>query len=260
MTFRFRKTKKILPGLRLNLGKRGISASVGKRGASVNISKRGLRSTIGIPGTGLSYSAPIAVFSKSSKSSGEQNMQIDQFPQPNQTISNEPPQYGGEGNGKKKSKYRIPLFCGGFLVVGCIIIGAITAIFGNPSTTPTPTATIISKSINILTAIPSDTDAPLPSLTNTLAPSPIPSETLTISPSDTPQPSDTIAVALTDTPAVVATIGEAPCACTGDLYNCDDLSTYANAQACYDYCIVQGMGDIHELDQDDDGIVCESLP
>lgn len=258
MPIRFRRTKNILPGLRINLGKRGVSASVGKRGASVNISKRGLRSTIGLPGTGLSYSAPIANFSTSSKSSGEQNMQNDQFPKPNQTLSNESPQFNGEGNGKKKSKYRIPLFCGGFLVVGCIIIGAITAIFGNPSTTPT--ATIFSKSIDVLTVIPSETNAPLPSLTNTLAPSPIPSETSIIPPSDTPQPSDTIAVAFTDTPIVVATTGEAPCACTGDLYNCDDLSTYANAQACFDYCVVQGMGDIHELDQDDDGIVCESLP
>ncbi|GAG83978.1 unnamed protein product, partial [marine sediment metagenome] len=45
-----------------------------------------------------------------------------------------------------------------------------------------------------------------------------------------------------------------------NLYNCSDFSTQAAAQACYDYCISQGAGDIHDLDRDNDGIACESLP
>lgn len=57
MPFRFRKSLKIFPGLKINLSKGGISTSVGGRGASLNIGKRGLRSTVGIPGSGLSYSA-----------------------------------------------------------------------------------------------------------------------------------------------------------------------------------------------------------
>src|SRR6266545_4747259 len=57
MPFRFRKSIKILPGVKLNLSKSGISTSLGKRGASINIGKRGVRTTVGIPGTGLSYSA-----------------------------------------------------------------------------------------------------------------------------------------------------------------------------------------------------------
>lgn len=57
MGFRFRKSFKILPGVRINLGKKGItSVTVGKRGASVNFGKRGTNANIGIPGTGLSYS------------------------------------------------------------------------------------------------------------------------------------------------------------------------------------------------------------
>lgn len=52
---RFQKRIKILPGLRLNLSLKGVSASVGPRGASLNISKRGTRLTAGIPGTGLSH-------------------------------------------------------------------------------------------------------------------------------------------------------------------------------------------------------------
>ncbi|EHU1481123.1 hypothetical protein J587_3121 [Acinetobacter baumannii 144107] len=57
MGFNFRKSFKIAPGLRLNVGKKGISSvSIGGKGARVNLSKKGTRTTMGIPGTGLSYS------------------------------------------------------------------------------------------------------------------------------------------------------------------------------------------------------------
>ena len=56
MSFRFRKTIKLLPGLRLNLSKSGVSASVGEAGATVNVSDKGVRGTVGLPGTGISYS------------------------------------------------------------------------------------------------------------------------------------------------------------------------------------------------------------
>ena len=56
MGFRFRKTIKLFPGVKLNLSKSGISTSIGVPGATVNISKRGTRGTVGIPGTGISYS------------------------------------------------------------------------------------------------------------------------------------------------------------------------------------------------------------
>ena len=56
MGFRFRKSFKIAPGIRVNLGKSGItSVSVGKRGASLNIGKKGVYANIGLKGTGLSY-------------------------------------------------------------------------------------------------------------------------------------------------------------------------------------------------------------
>jgi len=42
-------------GVRLNIGKTGFSLSVGKPGATVNLSKRGVRTTVGLPGTGISY-------------------------------------------------------------------------------------------------------------------------------------------------------------------------------------------------------------
>ena len=58
MGFRFRKSIKIAPGVRINLTKKGVSSvSVGKRGATVNVGKKGTRGTVGIPGSGLSYSS-----------------------------------------------------------------------------------------------------------------------------------------------------------------------------------------------------------
>lgn len=56
MPFRFRKSFKVAPGVRLNVGKKGISGTVGKRGANVSIGKRGTHLNVGAPGTGLSYS------------------------------------------------------------------------------------------------------------------------------------------------------------------------------------------------------------
>ena len=59
MRFRFRKRLKLLPGISLNFSKSGIpSLSIGPKGASVNIPlgrSGGTRTTLGLPGTGLSW-------------------------------------------------------------------------------------------------------------------------------------------------------------------------------------------------------------
>lgn len=70
MGFRFRRTIKIAPGVRLNLSKGGVSTSIGRRGATVNLSKRGSKATVGLPGTGLSYSTPTVPPGGSSRPSG----------------------------------------------------------------------------------------------------------------------------------------------------------------------------------------------
>ncbi len=55
---RFRRSIRIAPGIRLNVGKRGISTSVGVRGFHETVHMSGARRTsIGIPGSGLSYIA-----------------------------------------------------------------------------------------------------------------------------------------------------------------------------------------------------------
>lgn len=56
MGFRFRRSIKILPGLRLNLSGSGASVSVGPRGFHYTVGPKGTRVTAGIPGTGLSWS------------------------------------------------------------------------------------------------------------------------------------------------------------------------------------------------------------
>jgi hypothetical protein len=55
MGFRFRRSIKLLPGVRLNFGKRGISTSIGIRGAHITLGKTGTRTTVGLPGSGLSF-------------------------------------------------------------------------------------------------------------------------------------------------------------------------------------------------------------
>jgi Protein of unknown function (DUF4236) len=53
--FRFRRSIKLFPGVRWNIGKKSSSLSFGGRGAHYTVGTSGTRTTVGIPGTGLSY-------------------------------------------------------------------------------------------------------------------------------------------------------------------------------------------------------------
>jgi len=55
MGLRFYRRIKVLPGITLNIGKTGVSTTIGTRGAHVTVAKDRTRRTIGLPGTGLSY-------------------------------------------------------------------------------------------------------------------------------------------------------------------------------------------------------------
>lgn len=57
-----------------------------------------------------------------------------------------------------------------------------------------------------------------------------------------------------------ATPEERVCDCSDNIYNCNDFSTQAEAQKCFEYCRSLGRGDIHRLDRDRDGRACEALP
>lgn len=70
MGLRFRRSIKILPGVKLNLGKKSAGVSAGTTGARYSVNSSGRKtSTVGIPGTGLSYSKSSGCGKKSDKGS-----------------------------------------------------------------------------------------------------------------------------------------------------------------------------------------------
>jgi Protein of unknown function (DUF4236) len=58
--FRFFRRVRIIPGLRMNLSKSGVSLSVGRRSSWYTIGPRGRRATLGLPPTGLFWTQTIA--------------------------------------------------------------------------------------------------------------------------------------------------------------------------------------------------------
>jgi hypothetical protein len=67
MGWRFRKSFKIIPGVRLNLSRSGLSASIGGAPLTLNISQRGLAGTASVPGTGISYRQDLGVGPRNGK-------------------------------------------------------------------------------------------------------------------------------------------------------------------------------------------------
>ena len=66
MAIRFRKSIKLMPGVRVSLSKSGISGSLGTNGARVSVNSKGqVRGTAGISGTGLSSTTMLNGKSKS---------------------------------------------------------------------------------------------------------------------------------------------------------------------------------------------------
>lgn len=55
MGWRFRQSFTVIPGLRLNLSKSGLSASIGGAPFTLNVGPRGVMGTASLPGTGFSY-------------------------------------------------------------------------------------------------------------------------------------------------------------------------------------------------------------
>lgn len=146
---------------------------------------------------------------------------------------------------------------------------------GSPQPTPTPTKTpgsaITATRVPLATAasfnepatiaptvaaiLSIDTATPVPVIVEPTATAiPIP---------DTPTPMPPIEPTAMPERAVEA-IPLAPagpvCECGADTYKCDDFPNQASAQACFAYCNDQGAGDIHRLDRDNNGFVCEDLP
>ena len=70
MGLRFRKSFKVAPGVRVNIGKKSAGVSIGGKGGGVSInSKTGAHGRVSIPGTGISYYEKIGGGNKKKSSS-----------------------------------------------------------------------------------------------------------------------------------------------------------------------------------------------
>jgi len=64
MGWRFRHSFRVIPGVRLNLSKSGLSCSVGGAPFTVNVGQRGIYGTASLPGTGISFRQRLATGSE----------------------------------------------------------------------------------------------------------------------------------------------------------------------------------------------------
>lgn len=83
MSLRFRQTFTLFPGVRVNVGKRGVSASIGIPGATLNVGKKGIRVTLGLPGSGISYTTPTLPYEERRFATDPSDTDYSTFTQPN---------------------------------------------------------------------------------------------------------------------------------------------------------------------------------
>ncbi|MRW82937.1 DUF4236 domain-containing protein [Pseudoduganella sp. FT26W] len=84
MGFRFRRTIKILPGVKVNISKSGFSTSIGGPGATVNIKRgRKTKTTLGVPGTGISHTSYSGEGASRARQSKTENVRDCDQPQTN---------------------------------------------------------------------------------------------------------------------------------------------------------------------------------
>ena len=258
MPFRFHKSRKVLPGVRMNFSKSGIGASIGPKGLRMSIGPKGIRTTQSIPGTGISFIQQHGRSQKSKKTGNMSSSQISakipippgssvykesSVPQdssipPNSSI---PPVINNNletPNPKRKKIILIILAAIVGLFILCMVFGLISS--SSPSGKATSTARSMTRTAeSIPTKTPFSTDTPIPT--------------------ETPQPA-----APTQTEAIVV-VQETPtqnpfCECQKD-YNCSDFSSHQQAQECFNSCGGSSIINWSNLDgTDSDGIVCESLP
>jgi hypothetical protein len=80
MGLRFRRSVRLLPGVKLNLGQKSSSISIGVRGLHYTLGTRGARVTAGIPGTGLNWSQSISKSTSPANAIGTPNAPQSQMP------------------------------------------------------------------------------------------------------------------------------------------------------------------------------------
>lgn len=258
MPIRFRKSVKIAPGTRLNLSSKGVSASVGAGGvrASTGKSNGCLYNLIAMPFViifklfEILFKVIIAIF-KFATATPER---------------------------RKISLYAV----GGIAVLsaGVTVFTMLLQALGIVSTTPpTPTIDLVAmQSTAQASALLSFTQTALaqptlaqPTLTQPsatvasifdLIPTTTAVPAIVSSPTNPPAPTAIQLPTNVPPPVIVVQPTVAAggvCSCSGDTLNCGDFSSYTSANACFNYCISIGAGDIHRLDGNNDGSACDSL-
>lgn len=119
MGLRFRKSFKIMPGVRVSLSGKSAGIRIGGKHAGVSVnSKRGVRASASLPGTGLSYSTKLGSSSKRKSSR--------KFKVPSQQEASTPLVYAEP---EKVSYFDFDWSSPGFLLIGLAAIFAVIALF-----------------------------------------------------------------------------------------------------------------------------------
>ena len=120
---------------------------------------------------------------------------------------------------------------------------------------PTPQPTIVppTPELLLLTPVPPPTSPPSPAV-GTEAPSAV---TPAVTPAIAAQITPSVPQAGEVFPQASVVDSLEACRCDSSLYACTSFSNWAVAQACYTHCQVTAGYDIHNLDEDRNGIACE---
>ena len=218
MPIRFWKSFSLGKGLRMNVSRRGIGLSQKIGNVTLNTSGR---TSVNIPGTGITA-------------------------------------YSQTGRSRKKSQTSVQmwvaLILGFAFVMCCICIGFYILISPTTDNLNTPTPIIANTELSpvILSTATSSSNNPIFIATSTVTLLPAP----TLAPTWTPEPTFTPFVL--STLPIVTSPSTSACSCSSDQYDCKDFASQSAAQACFNACVAAGMGDIHRLEGDNNGIACES--
>lgn len=125
MGFRFRKSVKIAPGVRLNIGKKSVGISAGVKGARVSVNSSGrVTKSVGIPGTGLSYVTTSKIGDKDKENEAVHDATEDTEHVTRDDLPPEKPQPDKEP-GKKKG-----CGCLVYVVIALVILALFNSCFG----------------------------------------------------------------------------------------------------------------------------------
>lgn len=244
MGFRFHKSIKIAPGIRLNLNKKSTSVSIGGKGARYTVSSNGRKTaTVGLPGTGLSYSVTKPSGKQPSKAPKEKSHWLDgQKKRASAEPQPEPQAYSQESGRKKpgcltlllalifwpfalsdwlwktdkwqagkKARAAIiaALWIGMFGMMGSLGGSGTQAQIAADSAVETPQPTQMVAAISV----PTETPLPTPTATPTASPTAEPTATPTATPTAAPTAAPTAEP--TEAPTAVPTEAPAPAPAAG---------------------------------------------